>query len=81
MRAKSPLARDICGERFKKAEPAEKEEGLSIKIFNVTSLTSGDLFKNPGNDSNWPKSYVRDPNKTTPYGNISQTYNLLIRNK
>ena len=54
------------------------KEGVKITIFNVTSLTSGDLFKNPSNDANWPKSYVRDPNKTTPYGNISETFNLFL---
>ena len=53
---------------------------VRITIFNITSLTSGDLLKNPSNDSNWPKSYVRDPEKTTPFGNISQTFNLLIPN-
>ena len=54
------------------------EKGLQVKIFNITSLTSGHLFKNPYNDSNWPKSYVREPNKRTPFGNISQTFNLFI---
>ena len=56
---------------------------LQIKIFNVTSLTSGDLWKAiwiEKDNSNWPKSYARDPEKTTPYGNISQTFNLLIPN-
>ena len=54
------------------------KDGVQIQIFNITSLTSGDLLKNPNSDTNWPKSYVRDPDKTTPYGNISQTYNLFI---
>ncbi|MDP4131034.1 MAG: RHS repeat-associated core domain-containing protein [Bacteroidota bacterium] len=54
------------------------KDGIQVKIFNITSLTSGDLLKNPTNDANWPKSYVRDPNRTTPYGNISQTFNLSI---
>jgi hypothetical protein len=53
-------------------------KGLSVTIFNVTSLTSGEILKNPNNDANWPHSYVRDPNKTTPYGNISETFSLLI---
>jgi RHS repeat-associated protein len=56
---------------------------LQITIFNITSLTSGDLWKAlwvEKDQSNWPKSYARDPEKTTPYGNISQTYNLLIPN-
>lgn len=54
------------------------KDAVLIKIFNVTSLTSGDLLKNPSNDANWPRSYVRDPSKTTPYGNISETFNLSI---
>ena len=54
------------------------KDGVKIRIFNITSLTSGDIFKNPSNDQNWPKSYVRDPYKTTPYGNISETYNLFL---
>ncbi|HET9824144.1 MAG TPA: RHS repeat-associated core domain-containing protein [Chitinophagaceae bacterium] len=54
------------------------KDGVQIRIFNVTSLTSGDLVKNPSSDANWPKSYVRDQQKTTPYGNISQTYNLFL---
>jgi len=53
-------------------------KGLQIKIFNITSLTSGDLFKNPVSDKNWPKSIIRNPDAVTPYGNISQTFNLLI---
>jgi RHS repeat-associated protein len=56
---------------------------LQITIFNVTSLTSGDLWKAiwvKEDNSNWPKSYARDPEKTTRYGNISQTFNLLIPN-
>lgn len=53
---------------------------LVITIFNITSITSGDILKKSNDDSNWIKSYVRDPNKITPYGNISQTYNLLIPN-
>jgi RHS repeat-associated protein len=56
---------------------------LQISIFNITSLTSGDLWKaiwTEKDNSNWPKSYARDPEKTTPYGNISQTFNLLIPN-
>ncbi|MCA6491719.1 MAG: RHS repeat-associated core domain-containing protein [Chitinophagaceae bacterium] len=54
------------------------KDGVQIKIFNITSLTSGNITKNPNNDADWPKSYVRDPTKKTPYGNISQTYNLFI---
>jgi len=53
---------------------------LNITIFNITSLTSGDLFKNPLTGS--PNSIVRnsDPNVVTPYGNVSQTYHLRIPN-
>jgi len=54
------------------------KDGVQIKIFNITSLTSGDIFKSPSNDTNWPKSYVRNPDKITPYGNISETYNLFL---
>ena len=53
-------------------------KGLQIKIFNITSLTSGDFFKNPVSDKNWPNSIIRNPDAVTPYGNISQTFNLLI---
>jgi RHS repeat-associated protein len=60
-----------------------KATGLQVKIFNITSLTSGALGKEIpgfifGPESIYPKSYVRDPEKTTPYGNISQTFNLFI---
>lgn len=51
---------------------------IQIRIFNITSLSSGDLIKNPGNDNTWSNSYVRDSNQITPYGNISQTFNLSI---
>ncbi len=52
---------------------------LSITIFNITSLTSGDYFKDIGKDTNWyPQSIMRNPNQTTPYGNISQTFHLLV---
>ena len=53
-------------------------KGVQIRIFNVTSLTSGNLLKNPNSDKNWPKSIIRNSDKPTPYGNISQTYNLFI---
>ena len=51
---------------------------IQITIFNITSLSSGDLIKNPSDDNTWSKSYVRDPEKITPYGNISQTFNLSV---
>lgn len=54
------------------------EKGVLVKIFNITSLSSGALIKNPSDPSTYPKSYVRDPTQATPYGNISQTFNLFI---
>jgi RHS repeat-associated protein len=51
---------------------------IKVKIFNITSLSSGDILKIPSNDNTWAKSYVRNPNQTTPYGNISQTFNLAL---
>lgn len=56
------------------------KDGVQVQIFNVMSLSSGALIKNPSDPSTYPNSYVRDPKKTTPYGNISQTYNLFIPN-
>ena len=52
---------------------------LSVQIFNVTSLTSGDYEKHlPWN--NWPMSVVRTNSGTLPnrYGNISQTYSFTV---
>src|SRR5690606_4504831 len=55
---------------------------IQITIFNITSLTSGDISKDflGGGKSKayWPKSYVRHPEVNTGYGNISQTFNLLL---
>ena len=57
---------------------------LSITIFNITSLTSGAYFKDlykkmtGGGELFFPNSIMRDPNQKTPYGNISQTFHLLI---
>lgn len=56
------------------------KDGIFIRIFNITSLSSGAFIKNPNNINTFPASYVRDPVKTTEYGNISQTYNLFIPN-
>jgi RHS repeat-associated protein len=53
-------------------------EGVKIKIFNITSLTSGTFGKELFGESNYPKSSVRETDKVTPYGNISQTFNLFI---
>lgn len=59
------------------------ERGLEIKIFNVTSLTSGAFGKELGkvltrDNSLYPKSIERNPRMETPYGNITQTFNLFI---
>lgn len=57
---------------------------LSITIFNITSLTSGAYFKDlykkmtGGSELFFPNSIMRNPNQKTPYGNISQTFHLLI---
>ena len=51
---------------------------LKITIFNITSLTSGAFGKEIYKDDVYPFSHQRAPNKRTPYGNISQTFNLLI---
>ena len=52
--------------------------GVMVNIFNITSLSSGALIKIPSKLWSYPKSYVRDENRDTEYGNISQTYNLFI---
>jgi RHS repeat-associated protein len=57
------------------------DKGIHFTIFNITSLSSGDLIKNPNDEDTWSKSYVRDPEKITKYGNISQTFNLFISNE
>ena len=65
------------------------ENGIDINIFNITSLTSGTfgkevlkVLKKFGIDYTniYPSSYVRDPKKTTPFGNVSQTFSLFIPN-
>lgn len=53
---------------------------LKITIFNITSLTSGAFGKEAFGEEYYPKSYMRVPGKRTPYGNISQTFHLLIQN-
>ena len=57
----------------------QTDKTVLITIFNVTSITSGDLFKNPTNDKNWPKAIIRDG--STPYGNIGQTFSLTLEIK
>ena len=56
-----------------------KDDGLHIQIFNVTSLTSGSLGKELFEVKNYPKSYVRSGENTTPFGNISQTFSFTIK--
>ena len=53
---------------------------VMVKIFNVTSITSGDPFKMPWKT---PTSIVRDPSKPSSsgantYGNISQLYQFTM---
>jgi hypothetical protein len=43
-------------------------------------LSSGALVKMPDDITTFPMSNVRDPEKRTSYGNISQTFNLFIPN-
>jgi RHS repeat-associated protein len=68
----------------------QTDKGVQVQIFNITSLYSGDLGKDIigplaqkfdyDKEDYSAKSYVRDPNRKTPYGNISQTFNLFIPN-
>lgn len=54
---------------------------LKITIFNITSLTSGALGKEIApKEKLYPKSYMRGLGKNVPYGNVSQTFNLYIKN-
>jgi hypothetical protein len=52
---------------------------IQVKIFNVTSLTSGTFGKEMFEEEKYPTSYARDPNGKTTYGNVSQTFNLMIK--
>jgi hypothetical protein len=63
------------------------EEGIEVKIFNISSLTSGALHKEIFGYSLWPESFVRQSNiptecgiveKVLPFANISQTFQLFI---
>lgn len=54
------------------------EKGISVKIFNITSLTSGSFGKELANEDLWPKSRMRTDNGNNSFSNISQTYNLFI---
>ena len=59
----------------------EKNNMLKITIFNITSLTSGAFGKEIApNEMLYPKSYMRDSRRRVPYGNISQTFKLYIKN-
>ena len=54
---------------------------LKITIFIITSLTSGALVKEIApKEKLYPKSYMRRLGKNVPYGNVSQTFNLYIKN-
>lgn len=57
-----------------------KDKDIEVKIFNITSRSSGDYLKLPNNKNTWSRSYVRDPSQITPYGNISQTYSFTMPN-
>ena len=58
-----------------------KNNMLKITIFNITSLTSGALGKEIApKEKLYPKSYMRGGGKKVPYGNVSQTFNLYIKN-
>ena len=53
---------------------------VMVQVFNVTSITSGDIFKRPWNP---PTSVVRDPSQLSSsgankYGNISQLYQFTM---
>jgi len=52
---------------------------IQVKIFNVTSLTSGTFGKEMFEEEKYPKSYARDPESKTTFGNVSQTFNLTIK--
>jgi RHS repeat-associated protein len=53
------------------------ESDIQVSIFNVTSITSGDFWKDlPWNE--YPTSVVRDGNNLTPWGNVSQTFSFSI---
>ena len=57
----------------------EERGGVEISIFNVTSITSGSFGKEVDISTNhWPTSKIRNKADKTPFGNISQTFNLFI---
>ena len=59
----------------------DKNGMLKITIFNITGLTSGAFGKEiVPQEKLYPKSYMRKSGQNVPYGNISQTFNLYIRN-
>lgn len=71
----------MIGSATVKIAPINSTQVL-VTIFNVTSITSGDLEKHlPWNNA--PKSVVRDPScigsgGCNAYGNISQTYSYTL---
>ena len=67
----------FIGSAFVSITPIKDNSEVLVEIFNVTSITSGDLMKHSPWNS-YPKSCVRDPNKITPYGNISQSYSFTM---
>lgn len=67
----------LVGSAYITVTPA-KNGMLSITVFNITSITSGDYTKEITCKSLYPKSIIRSPTQKTPFGNISQTFHLLI---
>ena len=51
------------------------QDSIKVTIFNVTSLTSGDLLKH---SQEWPKSLKRLRGVHVPYGNISTTFSVTL---
>ena len=56
----------------------QTDKGGQITIFNIMSLYSGDASKDLSNSITRSKSFVRNPDGTTPHGNISITANLFM---
>ena len=54
-------------------------EGVQVKIFNIMSLYSGDASKEIKGVTP-SRSYVRDGDNKTRYGNTSLTFNLFLPN-
>lgn len=59
----------------------KNEKQLLVEVFNITSLTSGDIFKHAEFAYSYPMSIVRDQladEQTNAFGNTSQTYSFTI---